>query len=203
MKLLTMEEATEVTAPFHDAYLDAHYVAWERWSKRLTRDPEFTKPLDSSARYKILNCHIVDEIEKRVPNSVRVNGGPGMLMQIIPDRATVRFKHLWGADLRPRYHSTIRQDELVQHAYTEELLGQLQITEPTTPLVCGFTLDPGEHKISRVVIVCHYRDLLLYDIPLLGGGGAEMITFPGLEPTGPTVSSGIAHERTDDSDDSR
>lgn len=206
MKLLTRTEAEKATAEFHEMYVSAHMTAWDRWSDHLTKDPEFFEPLaDASTRFQILNRHIVSEVEKAIPNTIRVPGGLPTLFHVIDGKATVRFKHLNGRDLKPIYNSTERQDRLMEQAYTGQLMNQLQLAgvdEPLTALICGYRLTPGEDAIAEVVIACH-TPTLIYHFPLTGGEGAEMLSFPTIEPPQPRVISRIVEEQQEQTDTGR
>lgn len=196
MRILTRDEAYEVTEPFHDAYRSAHLDSWDTYTQLSKDKPEITSTFDSSTRFHVLNRLIVRAIEQSVPNTVWVSGGPGTLYHVIDDMATVRFKHVNGAGLLPTFNSTVRQDGLLSQTYTGELMDQLfagAIGEPPTALLCGYQLTQGEDAVLDVMLACHAPELR-FNVSLMGGEGAEMLPFPTIDPVQPRVASKLVQK---------
>ncbi|MEI2704073.1 MAG: hypothetical protein V9E89_02170 [Ilumatobacteraceae bacterium] len=194
--LLTFDNARELTLPFHDAWVQAHLESWALWSKQLTENSEFVKALTPGDRYLILHRHVTDRAARYLEGRVTSTDKLDFFAQIVRGQALVRFKHL-DTDLKTRNYPTDQQKHLDQQAYTDRLVKQLALEGVEglpTVVTCGYTLNPAEDGISRIVLTCRNPRLLwcisLYDSEAgTGGGDLDVPSFPSMPPAPPRIIS--------------
>ena len=201
MSILSMEEAQEATASYHEPYLDAHHGAWSKWTDGVRQIPETFKDFDAQTRFTMLNRHIVASIDETLGGMWLATGGPKILVHPIDDRLIVRFKALNGDNFQPQSYRTDQQHKLSRQIYTERIWGQLSLAgfaKPPMLLTCGYYLTPGEDELAQIVIVCHVPELrYVYDVS--DGPVAEILTLPGSLPIAPRVVSALVEEQEADS----
>ena len=201
-----MDEANELTAPHHDAYVRAIETAWDHWEQGQQTLPEMFRDFGASLRAAAINTMMTGEIERTVSGVTRLKtGGRSVVIQLIDGKAFVRFKYLNGKDLRPQSYRTQQQIRLSEQRYTETLWEQLKLKgfdTPPTVLSVGYILTPAEDALSLIGIVCHVPEFRYFiNLRDATGSSSEVVPFPGMSPTEPEVVSDLVEEEQEGADE--
>jgi hypothetical protein len=197
MPLLTVEQALDLTSPYHRLWITAHESAagWY-WGAFRTKWPDQFTAMTSTARAMMLHDMVVAAVQRdSMVLMADVFGFPVQLLSNGDACALVRFKML-DRGMRPRNHHSGQQDLLADHQFGEDVMQQLTllgITEPPTVLNVGYQLSNAQDGISRLLAVSRHRNALRFwydlDASAASGGGIVVDLPLGTPPESPRIIS--------------
>lgn len=191
VRLLSLDEAEEITAPCHDAWLRAHRETIKKFNGWRREIPELFLPLGEPEYCAIIHRHVFARAAQLLDGKVVSSDRLGFNYQVVGGRALVRFKHL-DAGLVPRAYGTRQQRRLDHQTYTEDMMEQLVedgVQSLPTLLTCGYRMSPTWDKLVQVAVVCRYEGYQ-YHFDLHNESGEfsqEVVPLPGMPPPAPTI----------------
>jgi hypothetical protein len=176
--LLTWEEAEDRLSPYSTILAACIQHGWDMWK-------DFYAPqhliLDARARAAIVFCHIVDCAEKKFTglDGVKFTRRNNSFMLYIGDDIVLRFKKL---RKNGRCSSIATRQQMLFKAQME-----LPGMESGTLLHAGYSLDIIQHDILQKLVVCQFKNRVLWtiELPTADGGTIEVMPAPSM-PEPPT-----------------
>ena len=187
--LLTWEEAEDRINPHAQTLSECIQYGWDMWK-------EFYAPqhpiLDARARAAIVFCHIVDCAERKFPgiDGVKFERKQNSFLLYIGDDIVLRFKKL----KKNGACSSIATRQQMLFKAQMELPGM----ETGTLLHAGYSLDVLQHDVQRKLVVCQFKNRVLWAIELPGadadGGAIEIMPAPQPPPEPPKKDRWVAKD---------
>lgn len=198
MALVTAEEATELSRPYHALWAEAHAYAERYWWDLVRQgapDLFMAAAGEPGTRATVLHALITSYVERELTSrGVVTTRSRGFFVQPILSgsaAAAVRFKHLDGAMLpqnQPSDQQRMVDRQEFEDSFADELL-LMGMTGIPTWLTCGYRVSPAETAISELVLGCYYDHKPIYLINLHTLHQEIALTLPGFDPPLPRIVS--------------
>ena len=173
--LLSWEEAEERLNPYAQLLAECIQHGWDVWK-------DFYLPqhhiLDARARAAIVFCHIVNcaEIKFSGMDGVKFVRRNNSFMLYIGDDIVLRFKKL---KKNGRCSSIATRQQMLFKAQME-----LPGMETGTLVHAGYSLNVVQQDILQKLVVCQFKNRVLWaiELPSAGGGTIEIMPAPSTPP---------------------
>lgn len=170
MRVISVEEARELLAPYTDRIASCIQVGCERWEELGKESPKSQLPLRPSTRASFVYDHIVDAARQEFADDypdVVLADDHGFLTLTIKDRVVLRFKKYRNDSLRTSGIRTAQQQRF-------ELQMQLPgMPSQATKIVAGYLLDEFQTSISLMAVTCVDGPSLEWALDITGEADQE------------------------------
>ncbi len=181
-RLISLEEARELLAPYTDRIASCIQAGWERWEELGKESPKSQLPLRPSTRASFVYDHIVDAARQEFVDDhpeVVLADVHGFLTLTIKDRVVLRFK---------KYRSDSLRTSGIRNAQQQRFELQMQLPgmpPQATKLVAGYLLDELQTSISLMAVTCVDGPSLEWALDITVEADQEAATVEPIRPVQP------------------
>jgi hypothetical protein len=188
--LLSWEEAEERLNPYTQLLGECIQFGWDEWKRFYTPKHHI---LDQRARAAILFSEITRHAEEQFANleGVKFERKNNSFLLYIGEDIILRFKKI---GKKGRCSSIDTRQQMLFKAQME-----LPGMEAGTLLHAGYLLDVLQQDVLQKLVVCQFKNRVLWilELPTAGGGTIEIMPAPAPAPQGPRFEAKPEEKKKD------